>query len=119
MGWRDVEYETRFGRGRCSEIVGHPLADDRDLDSYQAPGPNRPELYTGASRVIGQFGHEYWIVGAVVTTIFETARAPRWLERTSLDMTVNPGLVEKLFDIPFKHHLQVAKNLTEPGVDMI
>lgn len=119
VGWRNVKYETKFGCGHYTEIVGHPLADDRALKSYRAPDPNRPELYTGARTVIEQFGHEYWIVGVVVTTIFETAWALRGLERTLLDMTINPELIEELFDIPFKYHLQVAKNLTSLGVDMI
>lgn len=33
-------------------------------------------------------------------------------------MKINPGLVETLFDIPFKNHLQVAKNLAALGLDM-
>lgn len=119
VGWRNVEYETRFGRGRFAEIVGHPLADDKAIDSYQAPDPLRPELYLEARRAIEQFKDEYWMVGVVVQTIFETAWALRGLERTLLDMVTNPELVDRLLDIPFKYHMQTAKKLTELGVDMV
>lgn len=119
VGWRNVEYETRFGRGRYTEIVGHPLADDKAIESYRAPDPDRPELYVEARKMIEQFGEEYWIVGVVVTTIFETAWALRGLERTLLDMVQNPELVDRLFDIPFKYHLKAAVNLAKMGVDMV
>ena len=119
VGWKNVEYETRFGKGRYTEIVGHPLADDDAIDSYQPPDPNRPELYVEAERVIKEYKDEYWIVGVTVTTVFETAWALRGYERTLMDLAVHPDLIEKLFDIPFNYHLTAAKRLVEMGVDMI
>jgi len=117
--WKNVEYKTRFGTGHYTEMVGHPLADDEALDSYQAPDPNRPELYVEAERLIKQHQDEYWIVGVTVTTIFETAWALRGYEKTLLDLALNPDLVERLFQIPFRYHLTAAKRLVEMGVDMI
>jgi len=119
VGWKNVEYETRFGKGHYTEIVGHPLADDETIDSYQPPDPNRPELYVEAQRVIKEYKDEYWIVGVTVTTVFETAWALRGYERTLMDLVVNPDFVEKLLDIPFNYHLAAAKKLVEMGVDMI
>ncbi len=119
VGWRNVEYRTRFGTGHYTEIVGHPLSDEAAIDSYRPPDPDRPELYAEAIKTIEQFGDEYWIVGVVVTTVFETAWALRGLERTLLDMVRNPELVERLFDIPFNYHLHVARKLASLGVDMI
>ncbi|HAL61673.1 MAG TPA: hypothetical protein DCP08_04600, partial [Chloroflexi bacterium] len=119
IGWKNVEYETRFGKGRYTEIVGHPLADDEAIDSYQPPDPNRPELYVDAARVIKEYKDEYWIVGVTVTTIFETAWALRGYEKTLMDLVINPDFVEKLLDIPFNYHLTAAKKLVEMGVDMI
>jgi uroporphyrinogen decarboxylase len=117
--WKNVEYETRFGKGRYTEMVGHPLADDAAIDSYRPPDPNRPELYLEAERVIREFKSEYYIMGVTVTTIFETAWALRGYERTLMDLAVNPDLIERLFDIPFRYHLAAAKKLVEMGVDMI
>ncbi|MFQ5857290.1 MAG: uroporphyrinogen decarboxylase family protein [Anaerolineae bacterium] len=117
--WKNVEYETKFGTGHYTEMVGHPLADDEAIDSYQPPDPNRPELYVEAERVIREFKDEYWIVGVTVTTIFETAWALRGYARTLMDLVLNPDFVEKLFDIPFTYHLTAATRLAEMGVDMI
>ncbi|MGA9349352.1 MAG: uroporphyrinogen decarboxylase family protein [Anaerolineae bacterium] len=119
VGWKNIEYQTRFGQGRYTEIVGHPLADDEAIDTYQPPDPNRPELYVEAERVIQEFKDEYWIVGVTVTTIFETAWALRGYEKTLMDLARNPDLIENLFDIPFHYHLTAAKKLVEMGVDMI
>ncbi|MFB0535498.1 MAG: uroporphyrinogen decarboxylase family protein [Anaerolineae bacterium] len=119
VGWKNVEYETRFGKGRYTEIVGHPLVDDQAIDSYQPPDPNRPELYVEAARVIEEYKDEYWIVGVTVTTIFETAWALRGYERTLMDLAIKHDLVERLFDIPFNYHLTAAKKLVEMGVDMV
>jgi len=119
VGWKNVEYQTRFGQGRYTEIVGHPLADDEAIESYQPPDPNRPELYVEAERVVKEHKDEYWIVGVTVTTIFETAWALRGYEKTLMDLVLHPDLVERLFDIPFHYHLTAAKKLVEMGVDMI
>jgi uroporphyrinogen decarboxylase len=117
--WKNVEYETRFGKGHYTEIVGHPLADDQAIDSYQPPDPNMPELYVEAERVLKEYKDEYWIVGVTVTTIFETAWALRGYEKTLMDFALNPDFVERLFDIPFNYHLAAAKKLVEMGLDMI
>ncbi len=119
IGWKNVEYETRFGKGHYTEMVHHPLANDDAIDSYQPPDPNRPELYMEAERLIREHEDEYWIVGVTVTTVFETAWALRGYEKTLMDLVVNPDIVEKLFDIPFTYHLTAAKKLVELGVDMI
>jgi len=117
--WRNVEYQTQFGIGHYTEIVGHPLVDDQAIDRYQPPDPNRPELYVESERVIQEYKDEYWIVGVTVTTIFETAWALRGYEKTLVDFALNPDLVERLLDIPFNFHFAAAKNLVQLGVDMI
>jgi uroporphyrinogen decarboxylase len=117
--WKNVAYETRFGTGHYTEMVGHPLAEDAAIETYQPPDPNRPELYAEAKRVIGQYGDEYWIVGVTVCTIFETAWALRGYERTLIDLILNPEYAERLLDIPYQYHLAAAKKLVELGVDMI
>ena len=117
--WKDIPYQTDFGRGHYTEIIGHPLAHDESVDDYEPPDPHRPELYTEAQRAIRKYKDEYWIVGGTVNTIFETAWALRGLETTLMDLVRNPDLADTLFDIPFNYHLTVAKRLVEMGVDMI
>jgi len=124
--WQNVPYQTRFGTGQYTEMVGHPLApvgpgqaDDRALDAYQPPDPNRPELYREAEQVIREYRDEYWIVGVTVTTMFETAWALRGYEQMLADFALNPDAVERLLDIPYRYHLAAATKLVELGVDMI
>lgn len=119
VGWQSAPYTTRFGEGHYTEIAVHPLADAKALDSYTPPDPNRPELYLESERVLAGFGQEYWIVGAVVTTIFETAWALRGYERLLLDFVEDPSLAETILDIPYRYHLAAAERLTRLGVDMI
>lgn len=119
VGWKSIQYATRYGEGRYTEICGHPLAEDRAVETYQPPSPDRPGLYQDAQRTIDQFKDEYWIVGVTVTTIFETAWALRGLVRLMMDFVLNPELAERILDIPFQYHLSAAKKLVRMGVDMI
>jgi uroporphyrinogen decarboxylase len=119
IGWRNAPYETCFGNGFYTEIVGHPLADIRALDSYRPPDPHRPELYCEAERLLAAHGDEYWIVGVTVTTIFETAWALRGLEQMMVDFVEDPILADTILEIPFRYHLAAARRLVEMGVDMI
>jgi uroporphyrinogen decarboxylase len=119
IGWNVVPYDTPFGTGVYTEICRHPLADVNVISDYQAPDPNRPELYVAAEQLIRDFKEEFWIVGSTVTTIFETTWALRGLKQTLMDMVRSPDLANALFDIPYRYHLTAAKKLVEMGVDMI
>jgi uroporphyrinogen decarboxylase len=117
--WRAVPYTTPYGVGHYTEMVGHPLADEKAIPSYTGPDPNRPALYAEAEQVIHEFKAEYWIVGVTVTTIFETAWALRGYEQMLMDFVANPDLAEHVLNIPYQYHLTAAKKLVEMGVDMI
>ncbi len=119
IGWQIHPYNTPFGRGHYTEIDSNPLADEAAISSYNPPDPHRPELYTDAEEMIHNFKADYWIVGVVATTIFETAWALRGLEQMLLDMVVAPELANEILDIPYQYHLTAAKKLVELGVDMI
>jgi len=117
--WKTVEYQTKFGLGMYTEMVGHPLADDSAIDTYEPPDPNQPELYTQAEHLIDTYQDEYWIVGVTVTTIWETAWALRGYERMLMDLATNQDLAERILEIPYQYHLAAAKKLVLMGVDMI
>jgi len=119
VGWHNQPYETPYGGGLYTEIVSHPLADNKAISRYNPPDPQRPELYMDATQVIDDFKDEYWIVGVTVTTIFETAWALRGLEQLLLDMALEPDIANHILDIPFHYHLMAAKQLVSKGVDMI
>jgi uroporphyrinogen decarboxylase len=117
--WKNTPYATRFGDGFYTEMVGCPLADDARIAGYRAPDPDRPGLYADSGRMIREFKAEYWIVGATVTTIFETAWALRGYERLLTDFLTDPDLADAVLDIPFRYHLRAAEQLVRMGVDMI
>jgi uroporphyrinogen decarboxylase len=119
IGWIPCQYTTPFGQGCYTETAFHPLADDKALSAYRPPDPYRPELYREAERLVRDYKHEYWIVGATVTTIFETAWALRGLETLLVDLVTDPDLAQAILDIPFRYHLAAAKRLVEIGVDAI
>lgn len=119
IGWDIQPYQTPFGSGHYTEIVGHPLAEDDVISSYQPLDPTRSELYDASRQMIRDFKDEYWIVGVTVTTIFETAWALRGYEQLMLDMSLNPDLANTIMEIPYRYHLTAAKKLVELGVDMI
>ena len=114
-----AEYETKFGKGKYTEMAGFPLADDKAIETYTPPDPTRPELYNDAEDLLRNFKDEYWIVGVTVTTIFETAWAMRGLTQLLMDFVMNPDLAERILEIPYRYHLTAAKKLVEMGVDMI
>ncbi len=117
--WNIVDYSTKFGKGKYTEICGHPLADEEAIDNYKAPDPERPHLYKEAESTIKDYKDEYFIVGVTVTTIFETAWALRGLDNLLIDFIENPDLAEQILQIPYDYHLAAAKKLAEIGVDMI
>ncbi|HUU29905.1 MAG TPA: uroporphyrinogen decarboxylase family protein [archaeon] len=117
--FRIAEYETKFGKGKYTEMLGFPLDDDKAVDSYNPPDPLRPELYEDAEATINNYKDEYWIVGVTVTTVFETAWALRGLSRLLMDFIENPELAGRILDIPYRYHLAAAKKLVKMGVDMI
>ena len=117
--WHAVPYTTPYGTGYYTEMTGHPLADDRAMDTYTPPDPHRPELYADAACAIRDFKEEYWIVGVTVTTIFECAWALRGYEKLLTDFVTRPDLAECILEFPYQYHLAAAKKLVEMGVDMI
>lgn len=119
VGWKICPYETPFGRGHYTEPRGHPLADDDAISRYRPPDPHRPGLYEAAAQLVRDHGRDYFVAGATVTTVFETAWALRGLEQLMTDFVEDPDRAEAVLDIPFNYHLTAAKKLVELGVDMI
>jgi uroporphyrinogen decarboxylase len=61
--WKVIQYDTKYGKGKYTEIIGHPLANDDAVNTYMAPDPNRQELYREAQKLIGNYKMDYFIVG--------------------------------------------------------
>jgi len=119
VGWHGAKYETPFGEGFYTEMVGHPLAEKDSVLNYTAPDANEPGLYVNAENLLANYKDSHFIVGVTVTTIFETAWALRGLENLMMDFITDPQLANEILDIPYNYHLTAAKKLARMGVDMI
>ena len=118
--WKIDSYDTPFGGGIYTNIKRGPLAGDNpDVDNYRAPNPNAPGLYDHVERLVSEYKDEYYIIGRVHCTVFETAWALRGFEDLLMDLYVNPESADKVLDIAFRYHSEVCKNMARRGVDMI
>lgn len=118
--WKIDPYETPFGTGHYTNIARNPLRDnDEAAMTYKAPDPHRPELYTNITRLVKEYGNEYFIIGRIHCTIFESAWALRGLDVLMTDFYINPDLTNHLLDETFNYHKEVAKKMAHLGVDMI
>jgi len=118
--WRVDEYKTPMGTGIYTNIEKNPLKDNGiEVRNYKAPDPNNPDLYYHVEKLIREFRNEYYIIGRVHCTIFESAWALRGMDTLMLDFYLNPEIAEQILDITYKYHLEVSKNMAGRGVDMI
>ncbi len=50
--WRIVEYDTKFGRGRYTEINKHPLSEDESIKTYIPPDAKIEKIYEPSKKLI-------------------------------------------------------------------
>ncbi len=118
--WDVKHFETALGAGSYTDIKKNPLRDDDEQAlNYKAPNPHRRELYAPLERLIKEYQHEYYIIGRVHCTIFESAWALRGMEVLMIDFLANPDIANHLLDETSRYHLEVAKTMASMGADMI
>lgn len=119
IGWKIINYSTKFGKGSYTEISKNPLREDNSLKIYIPPDPAIESRYEGCKKLIKCYGKEYAIMGVIVCTIFESAWALRGLDTLMIDLIENEDIANKILDIPFNYHLYAGKKMVELGVDLI
>ena len=117
--WATKNYATPWGPGFFTEMKGHPLADAGALATYQPPDPDRPELYVNLERMLAEYGADYYMIGRLHCTIFETGWALRGFQQMLLDFLMEPELTQEILEIPYLYHKAVACQMAARGVDMI
>jgi uroporphyrinogen decarboxylase len=117
--WKTDKYQTKFGEGFYTNILEGPLSNELNVKSYKAPDPQRPELYSNLERLIREYKSEYYIIGRLHCSVFESAWALRGFEQLMVDFYMNPDLANDILDITFSYHVEIAKNMAKKGVDMI
>lgn len=119
VSWGVKAYNTLFGPGFYTELKKGPLAEDEAIETYRSPDPNRPELYKNLARLIREYKDEYYIIGRLHTTIFETGWALRGFQQMLMDFILDPDLTHRILEIPYQYHKTVACQMAKLGVDMI
>ncbi len=118
--WKIDPYETPFGIGHYTNIAVNPLRDNDDAArAYKAPDPHRPEIYKNVKRLVEEYGDEYYIIGRIHCTIFESAWALRGMDTLMTDFYIDPDLTNHILDETCNYHKAVACHMAEIGVDMI
>ena len=105
--------------GLYTEMIEHPLGDDRAFNSYKPPNPFRSSIYEEAGRIIKKYGDDYAIVGAIPCTIFEASWYLRGLDKFMVDLLTDKVFVNDLMDTVMHYHFVAGKRLIGMGVDII
>lgn len=115
VGWRWVDIPG----GRYTEIARHPLADERNLDSWSPPDASEENRYDSARALIGEHGKTHAIVGGMPCTLFEAAWYLRGYEAFLTDLMVNKDFAHALLDRIFGFQMVTGSKLAGLGVDML
>jgi len=116
--WRKAPYATINGPGYYTEIVGHPLADDRSLETYRPPNPDDEDMGY-AEAIIARYGREKYICGIIDCSIFEALKYLRGMEQSLIDLMENKDLAHHVMDMTVDYHLQLGLKLIDRGVDIL
>ncbi len=94
-----------------------PLSETKDLDDYDWPDPTQNSLFHKAEQKISELGSELFIVPNFGFALFERAWSLRGIEQSSLDIALDPGFVEELFDRITEIQLVLIQRMLALGVD--
>jgi len=115
--WGKMTYQTKFGHGYYTEMVGFPLAKDDTIDSYVPPNPENEDI-SFVDDVVKVYGKDYYICGDISCSILEAFRYLRGPQAFE-DLLVNKEIAHKIMDMTVDYHLKLGYKLIEKGVDMI
>ncbi len=101
-----------------SVLLGGPIQEPEDLDSYEPPDPLDPFRFQQLERLLDEFGGER-AVGMHVHDSFNYPYYLRGMENMMMDLVLNPELVHRLVRISVEHNIALARRALELGADFI
>ncbi len=129
----DMSYDPRFsedgkarfdwwGAGHDTQEEGYyirvaPLAEDRDLDAFDWPDPQTPDLLADAERIRAEVGDAAFVVPNMGWALFERAWSLRGFENTLLELALDPDYIGELLDRIVDIRLVLIERYLELGVD--
>lgn len=116
IGWRWAKNES----GEYTEIVGPPLAGDKDkLNSFEIPDPEQDTQYDTFRRMKELYGKDKWMIGSSQISIFESAWYLRGMQDFMMDMALDPDYTNALLDKVMQFPLVASRKHAELGADMV
>ena len=116
IGWKWFKFANT---GSYTEMVRHPLADIIDPADFSMPDFTREDRYTGACRLMADYGKEYGIMGGCACTLFELSWYLRGMEQVMADMVSNKDFMHAYLDRLMKWIDEAGSRLVGLGVDVI
>ncbi len=114
------EWGCTWGRTKVKnmgQVVGHPLDDWSNLDSFRWPDPDKPEFYEGMERKFEGNEDKYMETG-IFMVLFERMHALHGFENTLVDLYLEREKIEMLADRIVEFDLRIIKNISTrfPGM---
>ena len=116
IGWKWFKYAAS---GSYTEMVRRPLADIVDPADFSMPDFTREDRYTGACRLVAEYGNEYGIMGGCACTLFELSWYLRGMEKVLEDMVANKDFMHAYLDRLMTWIDEAGTRMVGLGVDII
>lgn len=117
------EWGMKFiSAGLYNEFHEFPLENAstaEDIRNYNFPDPFAPGRFDAARSAISTYGNEYGIIADLETSFFETAWYLVGLEKLLMDMMMEAGYVNALFDRVMEINTEIGKQLIDMGADVL
>ena len=111
--WWGVGFDTEE-EGYFAAV--NPLANISDLDEYDWPDPETPDLLSEANELIYSYGDTHFITPNIGFALFERAWTMRGFEQFFIDMSVDPGFTNALLDRITEIQLKLIHRFLDLGV---
>lgn len=95
-----------------------PIKNEEDLRNYEPPSPNESYRLDLLKEVVEKYKRRKTIVFCL-ETVFTYVWALVGLEELLISFKINPNFAEKLLDINFNYHIELARAAIEAGADVI
>lgn len=113
-----IQYEI-VSTGTHTRYAKHPLEDVDDLSDFELPDLDAPGRWDKVESRIRKWKRDYFVVGAMWTTLFEISWALRGFGRFIKDLYSDSRFADSLLDRLLEYRLETGKRFTDLGVDMV
>jgi uroporphyrinogen decarboxylase len=111
-----------WGAGWSTQTEGYwpthaPLAGTRELEAFEWPDPDAPDLLAGAKRALEADQGARFVIPNLGFALFERAWSLRGFDQLLMDMVTETAWVEELLERITVIHARLARRFVALGVD--